>query len=455
MRRRARLTVTLLALVTLAGSFVGSSPRDLALAADPISDAKAQKAAIERQLADQRARLASLQASAASLSDQLDAAKAALAQVTAEYDRVVRMLGQVRQQVEEITAHLAQLRSEIAALDEQLAVVQDEIVAETEALAAREALLEDHLRAAYEHSQTSLLEVMLSSDSLDAATNQVGYLLAMSEQDRALADEIRVIREQLEVKQDTLREGRRALREARIAASAEEALLKERQAELEALERRTAELKAAAERKRAEQEAALNAALEAQGDVEAQIAANERAFAAASQLVNRLVAEQAALEEARRRAAEEARRRSQNTSASGFRWPEAYPRITQEWGPTSFALEPPYTYRGTYYPHFHGGIDMASGCGTPILASKAGVVVASGQPLYPYDTGFGVILDHGGGIQTWYWHMQPRVIVRYGQVVNTGQVIGYEGSTGFSTGCHLHFAVNDHGVWENPRRYLP
>ena len=154
-------------------------------------------------------------------------------------------------------------------------------------------------------------------------------------------------------------------------------------------------------------------------------------------------------------AAEEARRRSQNTSASGFRWPEAYPRITQEWGPTSFALEPPYTYRGTYYPHFHGGIDMASGCGTPILASKAGVVVASGQPLYPYDTGFGVILDHGGGIQTWYWHMQPRVIVRYGQVVNTGQVIGYEGSTGFSTGCHLHFAVNDHGVWENPRRYLP
>lgn len=465
MRRRARLTVTLLALVTLAGSFVGSSARDLALAADPISEAKAQKASIEAQLADQRARLASLQASAASLSDQLDAAQAALAQVNAEYDRVVQMLGQVRQQVEEITAHLAQLRAEIAALDEQLVAVQLDIVEQTRSLDAREALLEDHLRSAYEHSQTSLLEVMLSSDSLDAATNQVGYLLTLSEQDQALADEIRLIREELDVKQDTLRDGRRALREARIAASVEEALLRERQAELERLEARTAELKAAAERRRAEQEAALNAALQAKGDVEAQIAANQRAFAAASQLVDRLVAEQAALEEARRRQAEEeARRRAAEeanrppptrSSPSGFRWPEAAPRITQEWGPTSFALEPPYTYNGTYYPHFHGGIDMASGCGAPVLASKTGVVVASGQPLYPYDTGFGVVLDHGGGIQTWYWHLQARVIVRPGQVVDAGQVIGYEGNTGFSTGCHLHFAVNDHGVWENPRRYLP
>jgi murein DD-endopeptidase MepM/ murein hydrolase activator NlpD len=455
MRRRARLTVILVALVTMAGSVVGTSPRDLALAADPLAEARAQKASIESQLADQRARLASLKVRAASLAGQLDLAEAALNEITAEYDHVVELLGRVRDQVADITAHLAQLRAEIDALDAQLTEVATEIVVQSEALAAREALLEEHLRAAYENSQTSLLEVILSSDSLDAATSQVGYLLTISEQDRELADEIRVIREELNLKQETLREGRAALREARIVASEEEALLKERQADLERLERRTARLKAAAARKRAEQSAALNAALQAKGDVEEQIAANRKAFAAASQLVTRLVAEQAALEEARRRAEEEARERSEQTSAAGFRWPEAYPRITQEWGPTNFALEPPYTYNGVYYPHFHGGIDMASGCGAPILAAKAGVVVASGQPLYPYDTGFGVVLDHGGGIQTWYWHLQARVIVSPGQIVDTGQVIGYEGTTGFSTGCHLHFAVNDQGVWENPRRYLP
>ena len=118
-------------------------------------------------------------------------------------------------------------------------------------------------------------------------------------------------------------------------------------------------------------------------------------------------------------------------------------RITQEWGPTNFTLEPSYTYQGVYYQHFHGGIDMAVGCGTPILAAKAGVVVASGRPLWPYDPGYGVVIDHGGGIQTWYWHITTQIIVQPGQVVGTGQVIGYEGTTGFSTGCHLHFATND------------
>jgi murein DD-endopeptidase MepM/ murein hydrolase activator NlpD len=129
--------------------------------------------------------------------------------------------------------------------------------------------------------------------------------------------------------------------------------------------------------------------------------------------------------------------------------------VTQEWGPTTFLLEPPYTYRGKYYPHFHGGIDLANGCGTPIRAVGKGTVAASGQPLWPWDSGYGVVISHGSGVQSWYWHLRAKVIVHPGQVVAIGQVIGYEGSTGNSTGCHLHFAINDHGIWENPRVYLP
>ncbi|MGI8929924.1 MAG: M23 family metallopeptidase, partial [Candidatus Limnocylindria bacterium] len=143
------------------------------------------------------------------------------------------------------------------------------------------------------------------------------------------------------------------------------------------------------------------------------------------------------------------------TSAFGFRWPEAGPRITQEFGPTNFALEPPYSYGGTYYPNFHTGIDFASGCGTPIYAAGAGVVVASGQPLMPFDSGFGVIVNHGSGVQTWYWHMQPRVVVGAGSIVTSDTVIGFEGSSGMSTGCHVHFAVNQGGGWVNPRHFLP
>jgi murein DD-endopeptidase MepM/ murein hydrolase activator NlpD len=455
MRRRSHLAVMLVALLTVGGSIVITTPRDLTLAADPLAQARAQKATIEVQLADQRAKLAQLKRTSAQLSGQLDIAKAELAQVTAEYQRVVGLLEQVRVQVAEITASLAELRAQISALDAELRGVALDIAEQNAELDARETLLEEHIRSAYERTQTSLLEVILSSESLDAVTSQIGYLLTVSEQDKALAEEIRVIREQLVIQKETLKDGRAALGEARKAASAEERLLKDRQAELEELERRTAELKAAAEQKQAEQEAALNDALEAQGDVAAEVAANEAAFAAANNLVSRLVAEQAALEEARRRAAEEARNRTGQTSKRGCAWPEANPHITQEWGPTNFAMEPPYTYRGTYYPHFHGGIDMASGCGAPIKASGTGVVVASGRPLWPWDPGYGVVIDHGGGIQTWYWHITTNIVVHAGQPVTVGQLIGYEGSTGFSTGCHLHFAFNDHGVWENPRYYLP
>ena len=66
-----------------------------------------------------------------------------------------------------------------------------------------------------------------------------------------------------------------------------------------------------------------------------------------------------------------------------------------------------------------------------------------------------MVISHGSGVQSWYWHLRAQVIVSPGQVVSRGQVIGYEGNTGNSTGCHLHFAINDHGIWENPRVYLP
>jgi murein DD-endopeptidase MepM/ murein hydrolase activator NlpD len=455
MRRRSRLAVTLVALLTVGGIVVSGDPRNQALAADPISQAKADRAAIEHELADQRARLAELQATSADLSQQLDDAEAELADVTAEYERVASLLTQVRRNVKEIAERLQHLRIQINRIDNRLRAVSEDIAVQTGELLAREALLQDHLRAAYEHSQTSMLEIILSASSLDEATNQVGYLLTISDQDKALADEIRVIREELLFKKQTLSEGRAALAEARAAASEQQQLLVERREQLEQLEKKTAKLKAAAARKRAQQEAALNAALEAKGNVKQQIADNEAAFQQANALVSRLVAEQEALERARRLAEEAARRQANQISRYGFRWPEVNPRITQEWGPTSFAMEPSYVYNGVYYPHFHGGIDMASGCGTPIMAAKAGVVVASGQPLWPYDSGYGVVIDHGGGIQTWYWHLTTSVVVSPGQVVNTGQLVGYEGATGFATGCHLHFATNVNGIWENPRLYLP
>lgn len=460
MRRRNRLAASLVALLAVGTILASTPPRSPARAADPLSEAQQQQSQLRQTLSQQRARLAQLKATSASLSQKLDLAKAELAQVTAQYDHVKELLGQVRDQVAQITAQLADLRARIAALDAQLTQIAADITRQSNELRAREALLQDHLRAAYEQSQTSLLEILISADSLDDASTQVSWMLDMSEQDSELADEIRDLRAQLQTKQDTLRDGRAELADARAAAEDQQALLKERQRQLDEMSRQLAKLQAAADQKRREQEAALNAALQAKGSVEAQIAANEKAAREADALVTRLQAEaaarQKAIEDAKRRAAAEEARRSAHpvVSARGFRWPEAAPRITQEFGPTSFVLEPSYTYQGTYYPHFHTGLDMASGCNAPIVAAGTGVVARSGQPSWPFDSAYGVIIDHGNGVMTWYWHMQPRVIVSPGQAVSAGQVIGYEGSTGNSTGCHLHWMVELDGTFHNPREFV-
>ncbi len=467
MRRRSHLAVTLVALLTVGASIVTTTPRGSALAADPqhqlaatqaqLADAHAARESLQARLDQQRTRLAELQTEATDLASALDVARAQLADVTSRYDQVAGLLVGVRGQVDEMKARLDQLNGQIAELDAQLKAVAAEITQRTAELHRREALLQDHLRSAYAESQTSLLEVLLSASSLDDATTQMSYMLTVSEQDSALAEEIRTIRAELDTRQRTLESGRRALDQARLEAAGQANALHLRERQLASLEAQLATLKAAADQKRAQQEAALNASLQAKGDVEAQIAAVQRAAAAqerlVSQLQNQAAALQAQIDEARRRAAAEAARNA--ISASGFQWPEAGRNVTQEWGPTSYVLEPSYTYQGTYYPHFHAGIDIANGCGTPEMAAKEGVVVASGQPLYPFDTGFGVVIQHEGNVQTWYWHMQPRVVVAPGQIVLGGTVVGYEGSTGNSTGCHLHFATNVNGVWENPRNFLP
>lgn len=98
----------------------------------------------------------------------------------------------------------------------------------------------------------------------------------------------------------------------------------------------------------------------------------------------------------------------------------------------------------------HPGIDIDAPYGTPIHAAGNGVVIWAG-----WEDGYGnfVLIDHGHGIVTGYGH-QSRIAVSKGQTVNQGDVIGYEGSTGHSTGPHLHFEVRVNNVPHNPRLFV-
>jgi len=129
-------------------------------------------------------------------------------------------------------------------------------------------------------------------------------------------------------------------------------------------------------------------------------------------------------------------------------YPLAQFTITQGYGPTTFALEPPLGP----FKHFHTGIDLSAPLGTPVMAAADGVVVAVGHGAIGY--GNYVVIAHGGGIATLYGHLlQTNTSV--GQVVARGQVIGLEGSTGYSTGPHVHFELRVNNLVTDPLPYLP
>ncbi len=125
---------------------------------------------------------------------------------------------------------------------------------------------------------------------------------------------------------------------------------------------------------------------------------------------------------------------------------------SQPFGPTDVAMEPPLLFQGILYPHFHTGIDIAAPLLAPVHAAAPGVVVEAGPEMVNGQlVGYGnfVIVAHAGGYMSLYGHLD-KILVTDGQRVAQGTVIGLEGSTGNSTGPHLHFEIRHNGELLDP-----
>lgn len=170
-------------------------------------------------------------------------------------------------------------------------------------------------------------------------------------------------------------------------------------------------------------------------------------------LAGRVAAAKAALAQVNSEIAQLQAARGRAHSSGIFAWPGVQGPITQDFGCTDFAGEPPppsgYSCPGSR-PYFHTGIDIGGPYGSEIDATDGGIAYT-----YPGNYGYGnhVIIIHQNGFASLYGHMSSFAISS-GQGVAKGQRIGYEGSTGFSTGAHLHFEIRLNESPVDPCRYV-
>jgi murein DD-endopeptidase MepM/ murein hydrolase activator NlpD len=341
---------------------------------------------------------------------------------------------QAASQLDTLKANDAELEAAVKALDAGVAVQAATTDAATQALraaernfgsaqirlAATEARMAE-LRAkvseaavrAYVHpGGDTLLEIVRSKD-LGEASRRQALLSHVVNSERDIVDQMRAARQDEQFEKENLAEA----------------------AEVAADRRKAAAEKLAGLEKARNDQVKLKDALDARiAQVTSEVAALSREEATLSALIrNRSLPAESSDSRAPAAAANAAPAR---VGGSGVAWP------------TNGSVTSGFGYR---WGSLHAGIDIANGVGTPIRAAKGGTVILSG-----WNGGYGncIVIDHGGGFSTLYGHM-TRLRVSEGARVGQGDLIGDMGSTGNSTGSHLHFETRVNGSARDPNGYLP
>ncbi len=374
-------------------------------------------------------RKAQLDRKISGLREEIEDAKRKEGALTSEIEAANQRIEALGGDIGALSALIADLESDLAvhrARLERLKTRVEEQTAQIEHLktqfAIAQARLEQRLVELYQNEETDAFEILLQVQSLADIVDQLEYFESIGRQDQAIAEQIQTLRDELRVARAETR-----LTKAEVAA------------ETRALAQKTAEQVAAREALVAQQ-AALAAARANQRSLLTSVRSNRQE---AQEDVQAMQAESARLA-ARIRAAAAANSggggsgggsSGSGTSSSGFIWP-VNGVLTSGFGPR--------------WGRMHEGIDIGASSGTGIRAVAAGRIIYAGYNAGGY--GNLTIIDHGNGLATAYAH-QSAIYVGGGSV-SQGTVIGAVGSTGSSTGPHLHFEVRVNGSPVDPMGYL-
>lgn len=376
--------------------------------------------------------------SAYATSVELDGAKEQISALEQEKERVEGTLQDLEKQKEDTAAYVRGLDGELAAISRELDRLAEEIGAkeaeisraqdQLEAAKAREESqyqsMKLRIKYMYENGQTTALEAVLDAKSLSQLLNRAEYASQIAAYDRRMLASYKEAKEAVRMEEEALAAEREDLLQMEEALQAKEASTEE------LLAAKTAQL----------------AAYEAQSEqAQAQLAQYNADIEAQEQRMRQI-------EEEMRRREEEARKQAQAQGEAyetvdlgniSFIWPcPSSRRITSAFGDRESPTEGASSN--------HKGVDIGAASGSDILAAAEGEVVIS---TYSYSAGNYIMIDHGGGVSTVYMHCS-QLLADVGDSVSQGQVIAKVGSTGYSTGPHLHFGIRSGGSYVDPLNYV-
>lgn len=326
-----------------------------------------------------------------------------LREVKREQQQTQSELAAAQQALEQARARLRKARAQLRQTRKQLEIVRRRLAVTEEKLARHRKAFSERILALYRSSAPTPLAVVLNVASFEEMANRARFVSLVAEQDQKLLRELVTLEKQLEARHAELRslEARQAAHQAEVHYEA---------AQVAAQERRTQRALQAvlANRQRLEQELAEMDAESRR--IEAMLAVLQRGTGG---------------------------RRYAGTWSGHLLRPVPGPVVS------GFGMR---FHPILHYYRPHNGVDMHASYGTPVRAADRGMIVFAG-----WRRGYGksVIIDHGSGVATLYAHLSD-ISVGEGQIVSRGQIIGAVGSTGLSTGPHLHFEVRRYGTPVDP-----
>lgn len=383
-----------------------------------------------------KSKLADLRAKQAEIQKQSDELEKSIAENKDQTKTLVSQKAEIDQEMEMSRQKIENLNEQIQQLNLLIAEKQTELEA---SVAKEEALQKQYkarLRSMEETGSVSYWSILFRASSFSDLLDRVDMIREIAESDQLMLKQLSAATQAVETERADLEQQKQDLQQTETDLAAEQAELETKRAKADTL----------ITQMQVEYASLSDEFLAAEAD---EAAVREQIKKTETDYFNALAKEQAAAAAAA--AAANKASNSNNSSASssggassgGFAFPLAYSTgVTCAYGPRVHPINGNKS--------FHYGVDLAAGMSTEIYATKSGTVTGA---TYGEANGYYVTINHGDGYSSIYAHM-TNYVVSVGDSVKQGQLIGYVGTTGWSTGPHLHFEILYNGSNVNPMNYI-